>query len=150
VFWWKLNTCGNETKQRAILGNMAQMVLTWTVATAVFDALDIFATLFYDAESSPAITSAVFSLCSAWYGLFQRKADLAVLAKIGTKKISLNERKKRVERAALQYRERKLKEAGKRSKNTDVTDAEAVSAQPNPISLRRRTSTLPHLFTGTV
>jgi hypothetical protein len=87
VIWWKMNTCGNEGKQQAVLGKTAVMMLTWTVAAAVFDALDIFATILYDVESPAGYFSAGFSFLSVWYGLVQRKNDLIVVAQIGAKHV---------------------------------------------------------------
>ena len=64
-----MNTCGNRRKERAILGQTAVMMLTWTVATSVFDALDIWATIMYDVESPAGYFSAAFSFlsfCLTW------------------------------------------------------------------------------------
>ena len=89
VAWMYLSTCGSQRKRHDVLGNVAMMVLSWTVATAVFDALDIFATLWYDVETQASISSAVFSTLSILYGLKQRKADLRDLSKIGAPRIGL-------------------------------------------------------------
>jgi hypothetical protein len=125
VIWWKMNTCGNEGKQRAILGNTAVMMLTWTVASAVFDALDIFATILYDVESPAGYFSAGFSFLSVWYGLFQRKNDLDVLGQIGTKKINvaqeLADRKRKLNRALAKQKKRFQQWRG---------DATGASGQP--------------------
>jgi hypothetical protein len=105
-----MNTCGNRRKQRAILGQTAVMMLTWTVATSVFDALDIWATIMYDVESPAGYFSAAFSFLSVWYGLFQRKNDLAVLAQIGTKKINVKtniaDKKKQLKGAVAEQKQR--------------------------------------------
>ena len=104
------------------------MLLTWTVASAVFGALDIVATFLYDVESPASYFSAGFSFLSVWYGLFQRKRDLAVLAQIGTKKINLASTTRQAKR---QYR--RVKEAVLAGFGTDAavkaqTDAAAKAA----------------------
>ena len=123
-----MNTCGNKRKQRAILGQTAVMMLTWTVATAVFDALDIFATILYDVESPAGYFSAVFSFLSVWYGLFQRKHDLAVLAQIGTKKINVKsniaDKRRQLKQAVKDLKEQK--ERFQKKWRADATEDNAV------------------------
>ena len=85
-FWKWFATCGSAKGRRALLGNHASLILSWTVATAVFDALDIVATFCYEEPSRPAIVSSLFSFFSIWYGLFQRRNDFDDLSKLGAKR----------------------------------------------------------------
>ena len=136
VLWMYLSTCGSKRKRHDVLGNVAMMMLSWTVATAVFDALDIFATLWYDVETQASISSAVFSFFSLLYGLRQRKADLIELAKIGTPRIGiggavgeyLNARKERAKR-------RKKETVANQDDNADVeTELTTTTTQRSPLA----------------
>ena len=62
---------------------LATLLLSWTVAAAVFDFLDIFATLWYDAESQQARISAIFSGMACAYGLIIRRGDLLDMRGLG-------------------------------------------------------------------
>ena len=85
--WWGwFATCGSPKGRRSLLGNFASLILSWTVASAVFDALDIVATFCYEEMSRPAIVSSIFSFFSIWYGLVQRRHDFDDLSKIGAKR----------------------------------------------------------------
>ena len=85
-FWGWFATCGSTKGRRSLLGNFASLILSWTVASAVFDALDIVATFCYEEPSRPAIVSAIFSFFSIWYGLVQRRHDFDELSKMGAKR----------------------------------------------------------------
>ena len=85
--WWGwFATCGSPKGRRSLLGNFASLILSWTVASAVFDALDIVATYCYEDLSRPAIVSSIFSFFSIWYGLVQRRHDFDDLSKMGAKR----------------------------------------------------------------
>jgi hypothetical protein len=55
---------------------LGKYLVQWTAASAVFSALDVFATLWYDANSRAGQISAILSFCSCVYVLGFRRSDL--------------------------------------------------------------------------